>query len=103
MLFAKKLFANLLSVESKLMHVTAWSPCAWENSNTERPVSKSQTLTTWGEKTRIKGHGLKDWFRELQHEAGLVFGLAIQAGKAAEIPALISQIKIFLAAGLHTS
>lgn len=41
-----KRFSRLLSVESKLMHVTAWSPWAWEKSNTERPVSKSQTFTT---------------------------------------------------------
>lgn len=63
MLFVKK-FANLLSVESKLMHVTAWSPCACENSNTDRPVSKSQTLTTWGEKMWVKGRRLGDWLRE---------------------------------------
>ena len=36
----------LLSVESKLIHVTAFSPCACENSNTERPVSKSHTFIT---------------------------------------------------------
>ena len=59
-----KVFANLLSVESKLMHVTAWSPCACENSNTDRPVSKSQTLTTWGEKTLVKARRLRDWLRE---------------------------------------
>lgn len=43
---SEKRFSRLLSVESKLMHVTAWSPWAWEKSNTERPVSKSQTFTT---------------------------------------------------------
>lgn len=46
------------------MHVTAWSPCACENSNTDRPVSKSQTLTTWGEKTWVKGRKLGEWLRE---------------------------------------
>lgn len=46
------------------MHVTAWSPCACENSNTDRPVSKSQTLTTWGEKTLVKARRLRDWLRE---------------------------------------
>lgn len=42
----RKIFSHLLSVESKLIQVTAWSPWAWENSNTERPVSKSHTFIT---------------------------------------------------------
>ena len=39
--------AYLLSVESKLIQVTAWSPWACENSNTDLPVSTSHTLITY--------------------------------------------------------
>ena len=44
-LFNKKT-EYLLSVESKLIQVTAWSPWACENSNTDLPVSTSHTLIT---------------------------------------------------------
>ena len=83
------------------MHVTAWSPCACENSNTDRPVSKSQTLTTWGEKMWVKGRRLGDWLRErVTWSKTCVLFWSFEWAWQAKYPLWSHRLKEILAAGL---
>ena len=85
-LFNKKT-AYLLSVESKLIQVTAWSPWACENSNTDLPVSTSHTLITYNTEPIIIGNfGLFSFlFFSLFLGGGVGGGRGVRGGEIIEL------------------